>query len=123
MLLHEQLTNRILGAAIDVHRSPGPGLAESSYHAAMAIAFLDVGLHFEREPSLPVFYKGQQVGTHRPDFIVERSVVVELKVVKSFELVFTTQVLTYLRLTGLRVGLLINFNVEALKFGVKRVVK
>lgn len=122
-MLCEEVTDRILRAAIDVHRCLGPGLAESSYHAAMAIAFQNDGLDFDREPSLPVFYKGQQVGNHRPDFIVERSVVVELKVVKGFEPVFTTQVLTYLRLTGLRVGLLINFNVEALKFGVKRVVR
>jgi GxxExxY protein len=89
----------------------------------MTIEMTDQGLKFVREPSIAVAYKGQTVGHHRPDFIVEDAVVVELKVVKSFEPVFTTQVLTYLRLTGLRVGLLINFNVEAMGFGIKRIVK
>jgi len=122
-MLHEELTDKILGSAVAVHKAIGPGLAEQSYQAAMAIEMTDRGLSFEREPSIPVLFKGKTVGHHRPDFIVESAVVVELKVVRSFEPVFTTQVLTYLRLTGLRVGLLINFNVEALGFGIKRIVK
>jgi GxxExxY protein len=122
-MLHEALTDRILGAAVAVHKAIGPGLAEQSYQAAMAIEMSDVGLRFEREPSIAVTYKGTTVGHHRPDFVVENRVVVELKVVRSFEPVFTTQVLTYLRLTGLRVGLLSNFNVEAMGFGIKRIVK
>lgn len=122
-MLHEDITDKILASAVAVHKAIGPGLAESSYHAAMAIEMTAQGLRFEREPSIPVSYKGHTVGHHRPDFIVENAVVVELKVVRSFEPVFTTQVLTYLRLTSLRVGLLINFNVEALGFGIKRIVK
>lgn len=122
-MLHENITDRILGCAVTVHKAIGPGLAEQSYQAAMAIEMTEQGLSFEREPSIAVPYKGRIVGHHRPDFVVEKAVVVELKVVRSFEPVFTTQVLTYLRLTGLRVGLLINFNVEAMGFGIKRIMK
>ena len=84
--------------------------------------FLERGLEFQREPVLAVRYRDAIVGHHVPDFIVENSVVVELKAVASLEPVFTSQVLTYLRLTGLRVGLIVNFNVEALRFGIKRIV-
>ena len=122
-MLHENITDKILGCAVAVHKAIGPGLAESSYQAAMAIEMTEQGMSFEREPSLPVTYRGKIIGHHRPDFVVENAVVVELKVVRSFEPVFTTQVLTYLRLTELRVGLLINFNVEAMGFGIKRIVR
>ena len=122
-MLHEDITDKILGAAVAIHKAIGPGLAEQSYQAAMAIEMTDQGLRFEREPLIAVNYKGKIIGHHRPDFVVESKVVVELKVVRNFEPVFTTQVLTYLRLTGLRVGLLINFNVEAMGFGIKRIVK
>jgi GxxExxY protein len=122
-MLHEDITDKILGCAVAVHKAIGPGLAEQSYQAAMAIEMTERGLSFDREPSIAVTYKGATIGHHRPDFIVENAVVLELKVVRNFEPVFTTQVLTYLRLTGLRVGLLINFNVEAMGFGIKRIVK
>jgi GxxExxY protein len=122
-MVHEHITDKIIASAIAVHRAIGPGLAEHSYQAAMAIEMTDQGLRFSREPALTVSYKGAMVGHHRPDFIVEDLIVVELKVVHAFEPVFTAQVLTYLRLTGLKVGLLINFNVDALKFGIKRIVK
>ena len=122
-LLHEELTNRIIGAAISVHKVLGPGLKEPSYQAALAMEFHAVGLAYQRTPVLSVTYRGAVVGEHIPDFIVENAVVVELKAVRAFDPAFTAQVLTYLRLTGLRVGLIVNFNVEALRFGVKRVVK
>ena len=122
-MLHEEITDRILASAVTVHKAIGPGLAEQSYQAAMAIEMSEQRLNFVREPSIPVTFKGTVIGHHRPDFVVENAVVVELKVVRSFEPVFTAQVLTYLRLTGLRVGLLINFNVEAMGFGIKRIVK
>ena len=122
-MLHEDITDRILGAAVAVHKALGPGLKEQSYHAALAIEFAAIGLGFEREPSLSVKYRGIVIGHHVPDFIVENCVVVELKAVANLDPVFTAQVITYLRLTGLKVGLLVNFNVEALKFGVKRIVK
>ena len=121
-MLHEDLTNRILAAAITVHKALGPALAEQSYQTAMAMEMLACGLAFEREPRLTVLYRGVEIGHHRPDFIVERLVVLELKSVAGLDPVFTSQVLTYLRLTGLRVGLLINFNVAAIGYGLKRIV-
>lgn len=122
-MLAEDLTAKIIGAGISVHKAIGPGLKERSYHVAMAMEFLALGLDFQREPVFPVLYRGAVVGEHIPDFIVENTVVVELKAAASMEPVFTAQVLTYLRLSGLRVGLIINFNVDALRFGVKRIVK
>lgn len=122
-MLHDELTDKIIGAAIAVHRAIGPGLREQSYQAALAMEFLALGLQFDRERILEVTYRGVTVGHHIPDFIVENAVVVDLKAVHAIEPVFTAQVLTYLRLTGLRVGLIINFNVDALKFGIKRIVK
>ena len=122
-MLSEDLTEKIIGAAIAVHKAIGPGLKERSYHVAMAMEFLELGLQFQREPVFPVTYRGAVVGEHIPDFIVENTVVVELKAEPCIEPVFTTQVLTYLRLSGLRVGLIINFNVDALRFGIKRIVK
>ena len=115
-MLYEHITNKIISSAIAVHRVVGPGLAETSYQAAMAIEMTDQGLRFEREPTLAVTYKGAVIGHHRPDFIVEECVVVELKAVHALEPVFTAQVLTYLRVTRLEVGLLI-------KLGIKRIVK
>ena len=122
-MLHEDVTDQIIASAIAVHRVIGPGLAEQSYQAAMAIEMIERKLSFLREPALTVCYKGATIGHHRPDFIVEDRVVVELKAVRALEPVFTAQVLTYLRVSGLSVGLLINFNVDALKFGIKRIVK
>jgi GxxExxY protein len=122
-MLHEKLTDQIIASAIAVHRAVGPGLAEQSYQAAMAIEMMERKLSFLREPVLTVCYKGAIIGHHRPDFIVEGQIVVELKAVRALEHVFTAQVLTYLRVAGLQVGLLINFNVDALKFGIKRIVK
>src|SRR5262245_24268511 len=121
-MLHEEITGRVLACAVAVHKALGPGLAESSYHAAMAIEFTANRVTFCREPSLTVRYRDVIVGQHRPDFIVERLVVVELKCVARLDPVFTSQVITYLRVSGLRVGLLINFNVPSLNHGVKRIV-
>jgi GxxExxY protein len=116
------LTERIIGCAIEVHRVLGPGLLESSYEAALAIEFGDAKLHFQQQLILPVFYKGRPIGDHRLDFLIEESVVVELKSVERFDPLFEAQVLTYLRLSGKHRGLLINFNSRLLKDGVKRFV-
>ena len=83
-MLHQEITDRILASAVAVHKAIGPGLTEQSYQAAMAIEMTDQGMRFEREPSIPVSYKGQTVGHHRPDSVVENAVVVELKLVRSF---------------------------------------
>ena len=106
----DPLTEKIIGCAIEVHKVLGPGLLEASYEAALAIEFEAVKLNFQRQPIVPVNYKGRLVGEHRLDFLVENAVVVELKSVERFDPIFEAQVLAYLRVTGKDRGLLINFN-------------
>jgi len=122
MALYEQeLTGQIIAAAIEVHRELGPGLLESAYQACLAREFSVRGLSFEQEKPLPVEYKGVRVDCgYRLDFLVAGKVVVELKTVDALAPVHEAQLLTYLKLTGCRVGLLINFNVPILKNGIKR---
>jgi GxxExxY protein len=121
-MLHADLTERIIGCLIAVHRSLGPGLTESSYQTASALEMKACGLEYTREPRLDVRYRDVLVGRHRPDFIVEGKLILELKCVATLDPVFTSQVLTYLRVSKLRVGLLVNFNVAVLKSGVRRIV-
>ena len=121
-LLYGDLTERIIGCLITVHRALGPCLPERTYQAAATLEFDACGLRFLKEPELVVTYRDVVVGLHKPDFIVENRVVLELKCVKRLDDVFRIQVLTYLHLTKLRIGLLVNFNVPVLKDGVKRIV-
>src|SRR5437762_4392431 len=109
------VTERIIGCAIEVHRGLGPGLLEQTYEAAMCIELNQHGIVFDRQAVFPIEYKGITISEHRVDLIVENAVVVELKSVDRFDPVFEAQVLTYLRCTGLRVGLLINFNGRVLR--------
>ena len=118
----DPLTERIIGCAIEVHRGLGPGLLESIYEAAMAVEFNLQGVPFSQQVTVPVNYKGRMLGDHRIDFVVENAVVLELKSVERFDPVFEAQVLTYLRLTGLRRGLLLNFNSRLLKDGIRRYI-
>jgi GxxExxY protein len=118
----DPLTERIIGCAIEVHRVLGPGLLEASYEAALAIEFETAKLRFKRQLVIPVSYKSQPIGEHRLDFLVEEAVIVELKSVERYDPIFEAQVLTYLRLSSKRRGLLINFNSRLLKEGVKRFV-
>src|SRR5581483_3533451 len=118
----DQLTEKIIGCAIEVHRVLGPGLLEASYEAALAIELETAQLRFQQQLILPVFYKGRPIGDHRLDFLVESAVVLELKSVERFDPIFEAQVLTYLRLNGKHRALLINFNSRLLKDGVKRFV-
>jgi GxxExxY protein len=121
MLYEGELTDRIIGAAIEVHRALGPGLLESAYQACLAREFTLQDIAYERERALPVRYKGIQLDNgYQLDFLVEGKVVVELKAVKTLHPIHEAQLLTDLRLTGCRVGLLINFNVPVLKEGIKR---
>ena len=121
MFYEKNLTGQIIGAAIEVHRALGPGLLESVYQACLAREFSLRNLPFEQEKPLPVEYKGVRVDCgYRLDFIVAGKVVVELKAVDAIRPVHEAQLLTYLKLTGCRVGLLINFNVPVLKDGIKR---
>jgi GxxExxY protein len=116
------ITERIIGCAIEVHRYLGPGLLEQTYETAMCIELDSAGLTFERQSAFSIDYKGLKIGEYRADLIVAKAVVVELKSVDRFDPVFEAQVMTYLRCTGIRIGLLINFNSRLLKDGVKRIV-
>ena len=118
-----ELTHRIIGAAIEVHRELGPGLLESAYEECLAHEFTLRGLAYERQKPLPVIYKGIQVECgFRLDFLVENLVIVELKAVEDLSPVHQAQVMTYLKLTNCRLGLLINFNAYKLLQGLKRIV-
>ena len=118
----DPLTEKIIGSAIEVHRVLGPGLLEASYEAALAIELAAAKIRFQRQLIIPVFYKGQTIGEHRLDFLIEDAVVVELKSVERFDPIFEAQIIAYLRLSGKHCGLLINFNTRLLKDGVKRFV-
>ena len=118
----KQLTERIIGCAIEVHRQLGPGLLEQTYEAALCIELQNAGVNFVRQPIFPVVYKGQTIGEYRLDLIVADAVVVEIKSVERFDPIFEAQVLSYLRITGKKVGLLINFKSRLLRDGLKRYV-
>lgn len=115
-------TEKIIGCAIEVHRQLGPGLLEGTYEAAMCIELTAAGLSYVRQPIFPVVYKEQVIGEYRLDLVVEDAVVVEIKSVERFDPIFEAQVLTYLKVTGKTVGLLINFNSRLVKDGVRRFV-
>jgi GxxExxY protein len=97
-------------------------LLESVYEEALCIELADAGLHYERQVAIPAMYKGRKVGEYRLDLVIENAVIVELKSVERFNPIFEAQILTYLRVTGKKVGLLINFNSRLLTAGVKRFV-
>ncbi len=116
------LTREIIGAGIDVHREIGPGLLESAYEACMTYELTQRRLAFERQKPLPVVYRTVKLDCgYKLDFVVEDAVVLELKAVQSLENVHKMQLLTYLRLSGKSVGLLMNFNVEQLRNGIVRI--
>jgi GxxExxY protein len=118
-----ELTERIIGTAIEVHRALGPGLMESAYAECLCRELALQEIPFEREKALPVEYKGVKLDCgYRLDLLVAGSVVVEIKAVEELLPIHEAQLLTYLRLGGWKVGLLINFNVPVLKKGVKRMV-
>jgi GxxExxY protein len=117
------LTESIIGAAMEVHRTLGPGLLESVYQECLCRELLVRGIPFERERALPLEYKGVHLECgYRLDILVANAVVVEVKSVEAIAPVHEAQILTYLRLGGWRVGLLLNFNVAALRQGIRRKV-
>ena len=117
-LLHEELTEKIIGAAIEVHRALGPGLLESAYEECLCREFSLRELAFQRQVPLPVEYKGVKLDCgYRLDIIVQDEVILELKCVEHFLPVHDAQLLTYLKLTRKRVGIIINFNVATLVRG------
>ena len=120
---HRDITQQIIGGAIEVHRHWGPGLYEEIYHRSLCHELRLRGLTFESEFPVPLVYKGEDVGDAlRVDLLVGGAVVVELKAVSELLPVHEAQLLTYMRLTRCRVGLLVNFNVAVLRNGVRRLV-
>jgi GxxExxY protein len=118
-----EITEKIIGAAIEVHRHLGPGLLESAYEECLCYELNQAGLRFERQVHLPIHYKGIQLeGAYRMDVIVEDAVVVEIKATEQMLPLYSAQVLTYLRSAHKTIGLLINFNVPLLKDGLRRIV-
>ena len=116
------LTERVIGAAIQVHRELGPGLLKSAYSECLALELKDCGLHATREVAIPLRYKSIAVeNAYRLDFVVEDAVIIECKAIEQLLPIHSAQVLTYLKLTDKRLGLLINFNVEVLHKGLKRI--
>lgn len=116
------VSEAVIGCAIEVHRTLGPGLLENVYESALCVELGIVGRCFERQLSVPLYYKGELLSEHRVDLVVDGRVVVEIKSVSRLEPVHTAQLLTYLRVMKLQVGLLINFNGAALRQGIKRVM-
>ena len=118
------LSNRIVGAAIEVHRElGGPGLLEAVYEEALTYELKEIGLDVQRQKNLPIIYKGIELEKRFVlDLLIENKVVIEVKAVEKFNSVYASQVLTYLRLGGYRLGMLLNFGNTYLKDGIHRVV-
>jgi GxxExxY protein len=119
--LHSELTGKIIGCAMEVHRGLGNGFQEVIYQRALAIEMSQQGLSFNREQEMQIFYKGVEIGTRRVDFFVEDKIMVELKAVIQLEDVHLAQAINYLEAYGMEVGLLLNFGNRSLQF--KRVMK
>jgi GxxExxY protein len=118
----EDVMNRIIGACIEVHRHLGPGFLESTYHRAVCLELSERGLAYEKSKRVTISYKGHTISDQFIDLIVEACVVVEIKAVSQLEEIHGSQVVSYLRATGLRAGLLVNFNKPVLKAGLRRIV-
>ena len=115
------LTERIIGCAIEVHKHLGPGLLESVYESALCVEFKVRSLPFNRQAGVPLYYKGELRSEHRPDLIVAEKVIVEIKSVEQLAPIHMAQMLTYLRVTSLRIGLFLYFNSAPMKEGTRRV--
>jgi GxxExxY protein len=123
MLLARELTERVIGLAIEVHRLTGPGMLESVYEGCLCYELGQAGITFERQAGIPVAYKGDQFDEgFRADILVERQLIIEIKAVATILPTRDAQVLTYLRMSGLRLGLLFNFHARLLKDGLRRFV-
>jgi len=112
-------TEGIIYCAIEVHKHLGPGLLESVYESALCVEFKANSLPFKRQVGIPLYYKGELISEHRPDLIVDDKVIVEVKALAPIHM---AQLLTYLRVTSLHVGLILNFNSPTMKQGTRRVV-
>jgi GxxExxY protein len=117
-----ELTEKIIGCAIEVHRVLGPGLPEAVCETALCIEMQLRGIPFKRQVGVPVYYKGELISEYHPDLIIANEVIVEVKSIERIAEVHVAQVRTYLRITSLHVGLIMNFNSATMRAGVKRVV-
>lgn len=116
-----KITEAIIGAAIEVHRTLGPGLLESAYQTCLAFELIERGYKVEQQKPLPLIYKNVHLDCgYRLDLLVNEAVIVEIKAVEQLAPIHEAQLLSYLRLSGCKVGLFINFNVKLLKYGIKR---
>ncbi|MBU4344112.1 MAG: GxxExxY protein [Desulfobacteraceae bacterium] len=116
----EELSNKIIGAAIEVHRALGPGFLENIYEEALKIELSELKIYYDNQKEIKIKYRNIEVGQHRLDMIVENVIIIELKAVKEFADIHFAQLRSYLKATGLKVGLLLNFGKPTL--GIKRVV-
>ena len=117
-----KLTSEIIGAAIEVHRALGPGLLESAYETCLCHELGLRNISYEAQKSMPIVYKGKELDCgYRLDVVVEKSVLVELKACEKIEEIHRAQVLTYLKLADLKLGLLLNFNVALMREGIVRI--
>jgi GxxExxY protein len=119
----EGIVTEVIGAGLAVHRQLGPGFVETVYEQAIAFELRIRGLGIEQQSSIAVQYRGETVAHHRLDLVVERSVVVEVKAVKKLRPIHQAQILSYLKASGYRVGLLMNFNVRLFVNGLQRFVR
>ena len=119
--LGPRLTHQVIQAAIEVHKNICPGLLESIYEEALAVEMKSMGLNFERQKPIPVAYKGLKIDiAFRADFIVENEVILELKAVEKILPIHEAQILSYMKLSGMKLGLIMNFNSVLIKDGIKR---
>ena len=122
-MIENELSKKIIGCAIEVHRQLGPGLLESAYQECLYYELKQAGLKVQKEKPMPIVYKEVKLDHgYRIDLLVEEKVVIEIKTVEAFTDVHTAQVLTYLRLGDYKLGLLLNFHVTMLKRGIKRII-
>jgi GxxExxY protein len=123
MLEHRDLTERVIGLAIEVHRTVGPGLLESVYRECLGLELEQAGIAFQCEVTVPVIYKNRTIPLgFRADIVVESAVILEIKAVTTFLPAHESQLLTYLRMSQLRIGLLMNFHAPRLKDGLRRLI-
>lgn len=120
---NDPASKRVIGLAIEVHRHLGPGLLESAYEDCLALEMRQAGMAFQRQMPLAITYKGMRLdGAYRLDFVVEGYLILEIKAVERLLPIHEAQLLTYLKLSGHKLGLLLNFNVPLLRDGIKRMV-
>ncbi len=115
-IIYKELSYRVMEAVFEVHNTLGPGFLESMYEEALAYELELRGIPFERQKAIPVHYKGREIGTHRLDFVIDDKIVLELKAVSALTDTFKQQTLSYLKATGLKLGILINFGTPRVEY-------